>query len=261
MVQSARPTSTQPPHSDMKILAIETSGNDCSAALLIDDQLEQRCETAPRRHADLILGMLEALLQGANVHLSALDAIAYGRGPGSFTGVRIAAAVAQGIAFGANRPVIGVSTLAATARAAYRQTGQRKIACALDARMGEVYWGCYRIDDDDQVRLIDLESVVAPEHTPVLDGSGWCGAGSGWEAYPALAERHQASLMSDADPDPDPESEPIRVRLLADSGPQAEDIAWLARATAQNAQRPDQALPVYLRNRVTDVRPKPADSS
>lgn len=241
----------------MKILALETSSNCCSAALLIGDQLEQRCENAPRRHADLILGMLDDLLQHAHLRLSALDAIAYGRGPGSFTGVRIAAAVAQGVAFGVNRPVISVSTLAATARAAYRHTGHRQIACALDARMGEVYWGCYRIDDDDQVRLLDLESVVAPEHTPELGGSGWCAAGSGWGAYPELLERHQRSLIANADA----ESPHITVLVHSDSGPQAEDIAWLARATADSAQRPDQALPVYLRNRVTDVSRKHTGSS
>lgn len=230
----------------MKILALETSGACCSAALLIADRLEQRREHAPRRHADLILGMLDDLLREAGLRLSELDAIAYGRGPGSFTGVRIAAAVAQGVAFGANRPVIAVSTLAATARAAYRRTGQRRIACALDARMGEVYWGCFSAEGPNALTLIDQERVVAPALTPALAGTGWSGAGSGWEAYPALHERHRLAL------------EP-RPGLLADIGPEAEDIAWLARDMSDQRQRPDQALPVYLRNRVAEVSQKQAE--
>jgi tRNA threonylcarbamoyl adenosine modification protein YeaZ len=128
----------------MNILALETSGVTCSAALMVGTHVEQRLEQAPRKHADLILGMLDDLLKTAGLRLIDLDAIVYGRGPGSFTGVRIAAAVAQGIAFGAERPVIGISTLEATAIAAIRQTGQRRIACALDARMDEVYWGCFQ---------------------------------------------------------------------------------------------------------------------
>ncbi len=234
----------------MKILALETSGACCSAALLIADRLQQRHEHAPRRHADLILGMLDDLLREAGLRLNELDAIAYGRGPGSFTGVRIAAAVAQGVAFGANRPAIAVSTLAATARAAYRRTGQRRIACALDARMGEVYWGCFRVEGPNALTLIDQEDVLAPESTPALAGTGWCAAGNGWEAYLALQERHRSAL--EATPEPIP-------GLLAETGPEAEDIAWLARAMSDQGKRPDQALPVYLRNRVAEVSQQQAE--
>ncbi len=236
----------------MKILALDTSSSCCSAALLIDDRFEQHCENAPRRHADLILGMLNALLEDAGLGLTELDAIAYGRGPGSFTGVRIAAAVAQGVAFGAERPVIGISTLAATARAAYRHTGQRKIACALDARMGEVYWGCYRIEGDDEATLLDQELVIAPELTPALADSGWSGAGSGWGAYPELINRHHAALLPSV-PSAQGEQEML---ILSESGPEASDIAYLARASVDQAQRPDRAAPVYLRNRVAEVSRK-----
>ena len=228
----------------MKILALETSGSCCSAALLIGDRLEQRCETAPRRHADLILKMLDALLEDAGLTLTELDAIAYGRGPGSFTGVRIAAAVAQGVAFGADRPVIGVSTLAATARASFRQTGHRKIACALDARMGEVYWGCYRIEDNGEAMLNDKEIVIAPELTPALPDTGWCAAGSGWSAYPGLGDRHQAALQTRMTSAMGADS----TTLLEESGPEASDIAWLARAAFDRAQPPHCATPVYLRS-------------
>ncbi|WP_462321689.1 tRNA (adenosine(37)-N6)-threonylcarbamoyltransferase complex dimerization subunit type 1 TsaB [Halochromatium sp.] len=235
----------------MKILALETSGNHCSAALLTGDRLEQRCEHAPRQHADLILGMLDALLEEAGLRLTELDAIACGRGPGSFTGVRIAAAVAQGVAFGAGRPVIGISTLAATARAAFRHSGQRKIACALDARMDEVYWGCYYLEGDGEAKLLDQELVVAPEQTPALppgiSGTSWCAAGSGWVGYPGLRDRHQSELLIC--------QEPISAII-----PEASDVAWLARAAFDQAQRPDRAAPVYLRNRVAEVSRKSAAS-
>lgn len=255
----------------MKILALETSGACCSAALLIADQLEQRHEHAPRRHADLILGMLDDLLREADLRLSDLDAIAYGRGPGSFTGVRIAAAVAQGVAFGAQRPVIAVSTLAATARAASRRSGQRRIACALDARMGEVYWGCFEVAGPSALTPIDQEGVLAPASTPVLTGTGWCGAGSGWAAYPALQERHRSALEPTSEPDTgsmplgatsEPGLAPGSIPghpsggLLTEIGPEAGDIAWLAHAMSDQAKRPDQALPVYLRNRVAEVSRK-----
>jgi tRNA threonylcarbamoyl adenosine modification protein YeaZ len=304
----------------LKILALDTSGECCSAALLIDDRLAQRNLHAPRRHADLILGMLDDLLQSAGLRLTELDAIAYGCGPGSFTGVRIAAAVAQGIAFGAGLPVIPISTLAATALAASRQSGCRRIACALDARMGEVYWGCYRLqsggddvpaqtaavapDIQDQpvarsiaepmttsmqgqgqgptltdgawfnpdLVLIGEEMVVAPEATPALTETGWCAAGTGWNAYPALMSRHRQALVSHSPRVPSaPDSQAADGRRSAPDARQAGDpfdgvqaaintggaeaamIACLARAEFAQARRPDRALPVYLRNRVAQV--------
>lgn len=237
---------------------------------MIGDRVEQQIETAPRRHADLILGMLDALLQKAGLQLTELDAIAYGRGPGSFTGVRIAAAVAQGVAFGAGRPVIGVSTLAAVARAAFRQTGRRQIACALDARMGEVYWGCYQIASTsgaDEALLIDQEVVITPERTPALAGADWSAAGSGWSAYPELLDRHRGALQTvavqteTAQTDAGEPAEVDPTPSIIEYAPEAQDIAWLARSTFDQAQRPDRAIPVYLRNRVTAVRRKLAGSS
>ena len=127
----------------MKLLAIDTSGDACSAALFLDGVIEQRLDPTPRRHGELLLPMMQALLESAGIGLDALDAIAFGRGPGSFTGVRIAVAVAQGGAFGAGCPTVPVSTLAAMAVGEYRRTGRRRVLAALDARMGEVYWGVY----------------------------------------------------------------------------------------------------------------------
>lgn len=239
----------------MKILALETSGTGCSAALLIDSHLEQRQREAPRQHADLILGMLDALLREAELSLPELDAIAYGRGPGSFTGVRIAAAVAQGIAYGAGRPVIAVSTLAATARAAFNRTGCRRIACAFDARMDEVYWGCFEIDAQERPIAVGDELVIEPASTAVLQGLGWCGAGSGWAVYPELQQRHRSALASAGDGDGDGDAG--RVNLIAEIGAAAGDIAWLAGSMADAAKPADRALPVYLRHQVTDASRRP----
>lgn len=232
----------------MKLLALETAGPWCSAALMVDEQIEQRLEEAPRRHADRILAMLEELLRAAGLGLCELDAIVYGRGPGSFTGVRIAAAVTQGIAFGSGRGVVGISTLAATAQAAYRQCGQTRLACALDARMGEVYWGCYEIEPVQQrLRLVGEECVIAPERSPLLPQPGWCAVGDGWSRYAALRARHQQSL--------DDRWEMIRA--------EARDLLVLAKHELEDAppDEPPDALPVYLRNRVASIPTRPLDSS
>jgi tRNA threonylcarbamoyladenosine biosynthesis protein TsaB len=227
----------------MKLLALETAGPWCSAGLMIDDQIEQRLEHAPRRHADLVLGMLDDLLAASGIRLTELDAIVYGRGPGAFTGVRIAAAVAQGIAFGAERPVIGISTLAATAQSAYRQTGERSLACALDARMDEVYWGCFQVQPDQHmVAAVGDEAVVAPEATEALGDQSWCGVGDGWTAYPSLIDRHRNRVRR-------------RVQAIAE----ARDLLTLAKPQLESghSMRAADAVPTYLRNRVAAVsRPR-----
>lgn len=225
----------------MNLLALETSGAACSTALLTGERITQRHEEAPRRHADLILGMLDELLADARLRLADLDAVVYGRGPGSFTGVRIAAAVAQGIAFGAGCGVVGISTLAATAEAARRSTDTRalRLACALDARMGEVYWGCFCFDPDhSRIRTNGDERVIAPDHTPLLDGRGWRAVGSGWSAYPELIERHEARLAG------------VEPEVRAE----AQDLASLARRELETAvpSDPMSALPIYLRDQVAD---------
>ncbi|NBC48007.1 MAG: tRNA (adenosine(37)-N6)-threonylcarbamoyltransferase complex dimerization subunit type 1 TsaB [Gammaproteobacteria bacterium] len=224
----------------MKLLALETAGPWCSAALMIGDQIEQRLEDAPRRHADLILGMIDGLLQEADLSLADLDAVVYGRGPGSFTGVRIAAAVAQGIAFGAGSGVIGVSTLAATAQSARRQTGQSHLACALDARMGEVYWAYFEAEPGHpHLRLIEDECVVAPERVPLLPDRDWCAVGDGWNVYPSLYER-QGERISER-------GEAIRA--------EAQDLLLLAQLQIASTppMRAADALPRYLRNHVAEV--------
>ena len=230
----------------MKILAIDTATEACSAALSIDGETASRFEVAPRRHTELLLPMVDELLAEAGIALSALDAIAFGRGPGSFTGVRIATATAQGIAYSADLPVAPVSTLAAIAQAAMDERDVPAVACAVDARMGEVYWATFRRDADGLAALEGEERVLPPAAVPLLDaGIPWHGAGSGWEAYhDALIERLGAAPAT------------LDARAL----PHAATIARLAAAAFKRGETvpPAEALPVYLRNRVTHQRTPPA---
>ena len=129
----------------MKILAIDTSTEACSAALLIDGDLQGVYKLAPREHSLLILKMIDGLLSDAGITVSELDAIAFGRGPGSFMGLRIAAGVVQGIAYAHELPVIPVSTLKAIAQRASEETRHQHVLAAIDARMDEVYWAAYSL--------------------------------------------------------------------------------------------------------------------
>ena len=129
------------------LLALDTATEACSAALLHEGRLLQRFEVIPRMHAQRLLPMLEELLAESGLPLSAVDCLVFGRGPGAFTGVRIATGLAQGLAFSIQRPVIAISDLAALAQQAWRVYGAERVAAAIDARMDEVYWGCYQQQD------------------------------------------------------------------------------------------------------------------
>jgi tRNA threonylcarbamoyladenosine biosynthesis protein TsaB len=222
----------------MKILALDTSGEACSAALLVDSDLRQRLVLEPRRHGELVLGMMDSLLAEAGLALSGLDALAFGRGPGSFTGVRIAASVAQGAAFGADLPVVPVSTLAALAQGHRRALGCERSLAAFDARMGELYWGPFAIGESGLMEPAGEEEVAPPGRVLLPAGGGWHGIGNGWKVHgEALGERLGARLES----------------VWAEGICEAMDIAVLAAAhpEAGIAVAPERALPVYLRNRVT----------
>jgi tRNA threonylcarbamoyladenosine biosynthesis protein TsaB len=224
----------------LRILAIETATAACSAALYIDGEISERHVLAPREHALLILPMIEALLAEAGVPVGALDAIAYGRGPGSFTGVRIAASVVQGIAFAAGLPVVAVSTLATLAQGAMRETGENRVMSALDARMAEVYWGLYAREPDGLPRLQGEECVCAPQAVAMPESGVWIAAGSGWASYrEELLERVGQGVSS----------------LLPDLEPRAGDLVRLAAQRYHQGEilRPEEAVPVYLRDTV--VRP------
>jgi tRNA threonylcarbamoyladenosine biosynthesis protein TsaB len=221
----------------MNILAVETATEACSAALLADGQLIERYRLAPREHNRLILPMVEAVLAEAGLGLRQLDALAFGRGPGSFTGVRIAAGVAQGIAYGADLPVIPVSTLAALADDALAETGLDCALACIDARMGEVYWGVYRRGGEGYPELWGEEAVLPADLAPCPEDARGVGAGSGWATYgAALRERLGSGVAA----------------VLADRFPRAGIVARLgAEAFRQGrALPPEQAQPVYLRDNV-----------
>jgi len=221
----------------MKILAIETATEACSAALLIDGEVIERFEISPRGHSSLILPMMDGLLAEAGISLSQLDALAFGRGPGSFTGVRIATGVIQGAAFAADLPVVPVSTLAAIAHGVYREGGHTNVLAAIDARMKEVYWGVYRIEDQGAMTLLNPEIVATASEVTIPKGGHWFGAGSAWKAYEEILKTRLGQHLQGIDPEP---------------LPHAHDIAVIGATEYQhgNSVPAEQALPVYLRNNV-----------
>ncbi|WP_122571735.1 tRNA (adenosine(37)-N6)-threonylcarbamoyltransferase complex dimerization subunit type 1 TsaB [Pseudomonas viridiflava] len=215
------------------LLALDTATEACSVALLHDGKVLSHYEVIPRLHAQRLLPMIKDLLAEAGIAMSALDAIAFGRGPGAFTGVRIAIGVVQGLAFALERPVLPVSNLAVLAQRAFRERGVSQVAAAIDARMDEVYWGCYR-ETAGEMRLVGHEAVMAPELAALpADITGeWFGAGTGWgyaERIPVALSGHDASLL-----------------------PHAQDLLTLATFAWQRGEavQADDAQPVYLRDKV-----------
>jgi tRNA threonylcarbamoyladenosine biosynthesis protein TsaB len=226
----------------MKLLAIETATEACSIAVLVDGAVIERFEIAPRRHTELALPWAEALLAEAGIAKAQLDAIAVGRGPGAFTGVRLAIALAQGIALALDRPLLPVSTLAALAAGLPlplaregRGEGDRILA-AIDARMGEIYIASFQRDGDGLAATSD-EIVIAPDAYIPPDGMGWHGVGTGFSASDgALVACLQGRLAT----------------VDATALPHAADVARLgALAFARGeAIAPERIEPAYLRNNV-----------
>ncbi len=220
----------------MKLLAIDTTEDACSAALSIDGTTVERFELAPRRHSELILPMMDGLLADAGIPLGALDALAYARGPGSFTGLRIAASIVQGVAFGADLPVVPVSSLQALAQGCAVAHGVEAVLAALDARMGEVYWGAFRRGDGGILRPAGDETVCAPADVPLPEGGGWSAAGSGWQTY---ADVLGARCDLNGEPFAGAQVHAAAVAQLA--------VVLYAEGQSVGAE---QALPVYLRDQV-----------
>jgi len=221
----------------MKLIALDASTEACSAALLIDGAVIERYELAPRRHAELLLPMLESLLQEADLKLGQLEALAFGRGPGAFTGLRLAAGVAQGIAFGADLPVVPVSTLAALAQGLYRDQGADRVLAGIDARMAEVYWGAYRLDADGYPALVGTETVCPPEQVSIPDEGRWSGVGTAWQTYESILTERMKPCLSG---------------YWGMRYPRARDIAVLAERAGEDGTMlsAEAALPVYLRDNV-----------
>ncbi|GGL93132.1 tRNA (adenosine(37)-N6)-threonylcarbamoyltransferase complex dimerization subunit type 1 TsaB [Pseudomonas asuensis] len=215
------------------LLAIDTATEACSVALLHEGSVMCRYEVIPRMHAQKVLPMIQELMAESEIALSAVDAIAFGRGPGAFTGVRIAIGVVQGLAFGLDRPVLPVSNLAALAQRAYRERGVNQVAAAIDARMDEVYWGCYRLEQE-VMQLTGAEAVLPPEqvYLPETATGEWFGAGTGWSYVGRMVVP-----VTETDSN-----------LL----PHAKDILTLAVPawTRGDAVPAEEAQPVYLRDQV-----------
>ncbi|MEL0029108.1 MAG: tRNA (adenosine(37)-N6)-threonylcarbamoyltransferase complex dimerization subunit type 1 TsaB [Perlucidibaca sp.] len=233
----------------MNLLALETATEHCSVALLRvtaggREQLARGLH-APRQQTELILPMVDDVLAEAGISLRDLDALAYSCGPGAFTGVRIAAAVAQGLALGADLPVLPVSSLQAQAQGAARVHGAGAVLACFDARMQEVYAGAYHRDDDGLMQPLLAEVACRPDALPDTLVGAWSavaassalavGSGSGWSSYGELLAGRLPVTLQDGDLPPD-----------------AGDVAALAlpRLRAGRAVAPELALPVYLRDDV-----------
>lgn len=221
-----------------RILALDTATEACSAALWLDGAITERFEICPREHTQRILPMVDSLLTEAGIELVQLDALAFGRGPGSFTGVRIGIGIAQGLALGAGLPMIGISTLAALAQGAWRRTGIPRVLCAIDARMGEVYWAQYLRQADGRWLGDESEQVITPAE--LADAAGglsgvWACAGTGWETYPELVSSHGLARLGGQT------SLPAAVDMLPLAVRRWQDGAALAVELSE---------PTYLRNEV-----------
>lgn len=217
------------------IVALDTSTEAFSVALLCNDESIYRYVVEPRIHAKALLPMLDELLAEAGITPSLIDAVAFGRGPGAFTGVRIGTAAAQAIALGGDLPVAPVSTLASIAHRCHREHGANNIAVAIDARMGEVYWGKYQVAETGYAKLVGSERVCLPTQVGTLDSS-WCSAGTGWQTY-------QSELAA---------ASGARVDANADPFPHALDVLLIGAGMLRQGEgvAAEYALPVYLRDNV-----------
>ena len=217
----------------MKLLAIDTSSYACTVAVMVDADVDSRFEITKNEHSKIILGMVEELMANFGIEVEQLDAIAFGRGPGSFTGLRIAAGVVQGIAFAYDKPVIPVSSMAVIAQGIQADN----IAVAVDARMQQIYCGCYQRQEDGLVTMLGEERVLDPDQFVIPKGGQWVGAGTGWDQYADSILKHNSATVS---------------KWLADCYPHAEDILKLGRKlfAAGEFKPAHEALPVYIRNEV-----------
>jgi tRNA threonylcarbamoyladenosine biosynthesis protein TsaB len=216
----------------MNILALDTSGDYCSLALWLNGEVTLREVLAEQNHSQVLLPLLDGLFAESGVSLSKLDGIAFGAGPGSFTGLRIACGIAQGLAFAADLPVAGICTLEALAEA---MPGKQVIA-SLDARMGEIYHAAYE-KHGDRWRQVSEPALCLPQQAPQVAGGGWIGCGNGFAVYAGeLRQRYQGQLR----------------HVVADAVPHAREMARLAVAVLERGEgcKAEAAAPLYLRNKV-----------
>ena len=220
----------------MKLLAIDTVTEMASIALLVNDELLVDEAFVPQQHTKVILPMIQQQMATAGLTFNQLDAIAFSRGPGSFTGLRICASITQGLAIANDLPVIPVSTLAILAQGSYRIDQATNVVACLDARRNEVYWGLFK-QENGVMQLIGDEMVIAPEKVKTETSGPWHGVGSGFKSYAAeLETNRQVHLES---------IEPERYPLAQDALAQAK-IAW----QRQQVVDASFAIPTYLRDNI-----------
>jgi len=218
----------------MNLLAIETATETVSVALAFNGEVLEHYRHAPRQHAELLLPWVEQLLAEAGIGFAGLDAIAFSRGPGSFTSLRIGIGVVQGLAWASDRPVIPVSSLAATAQTA-AELGIKSVVVALDARMNEVFTGMFEVDSDGIMKPTGEEKVCRPEDVQLPADSEAYGIGIGFDRYPCL-HKLSGRLLG----------------IRADTWPRASSVLKLAQAWLRSHEPlpAEQAQPVYLRDNV-----------
>jgi len=225
----------------LNILCVDTSTEACSVAVLKQNEIEQIIKDsfmfAPREHTTKILPTVESVLEEVQLSIKDIDVVAYGRGPGSFTGVRIGISIAQGLAFGIEKPMVGVSTLQAMAQQAYKTENVSDVYAAIDARMGEVYYAHYQLVGD-LMTLQGEEVVIKPEdllaqQLTVVEGASL--VGSGWKAYPDLLSYFNSATLLEIE---FPSSRYMLDQVMND-------------VQQGLAVEPELATPVYLRDKVT----------
>ncbi|OGT06117.1 MAG: tRNA (adenosine(37)-N6)-threonylcarbamoyltransferase complex dimerization subunit type 1 TsaB [Gammaproteobacteria bacterium GWF2_41_13] len=221
------------------ILALDTSTALCSAALLMNGEIIERSQLAPQQQTHYILPMIQELLTETSLHLTDISCLAFGAGPGAFTGLRIAAAITQGIAFAKNIPITPVSTLAALAQQAFRRYQAIHIMPMLDARMKQIYWGSYQVSSEKIAAAIIEDQLNYPEQIDpaILTSTPWFGIGNGWPLYQPVLPNKPLLRIAQIDPE---------------AYPLASDIALLGVHYFQQGKiySAKEAIPVYLRNPV-----------
>lgn len=227
------------------ILAIETATDACSVAVCTPNATSSKCIVEPQAHAKLILGMIEDVCNNVGISLPMLDALAFGRGPGSFTGVRIAASVIQGLALGLQKPVIAISSLQALAQQAANQNKVEEILALIDARMHETYWGLFKVTASGLVSSKVPDSLEKPEDLQGLDHLRGIVVGTGAQAYKSILLKANSQLN------------------IVDEiqYPRAEEVLQLAmhKFLAGETMAGHAAVPSYVRNDVAQKSKKNPD--
>jgi len=221
----------------LKLLAIDTTSEACSAALLYQQTIVERYEVAPRQQSQLILPMMQSLLDAAELQLSDLDALAFTRGPGSFTGIRIAASIIQASALVADLPVVLVSSLQCLAQGAHREFQTEQVFTAIDARMNEIFCANYRLGKDAIMHACETEKLINPERLQSISLTDFIGVGSGWDQYHSILTSKSKHQLR---------------QWVPQRYPRAYDVAVIASWSYQRGEvvSAAEALPTYLREKV-----------